>query len=57
MNQLKFERDKQRSIKNLKTRIEMTKSGAMLEALEQELRQKERQTYTESSQERRFIVN
>ena len=57
MNQLEFEREKQRRVQRIKKKLEMVKSGSMEQTLELELRLAERQTFEETETDRRFIVN
>jgi hypothetical protein len=52
-----FNKEKAQKINDVKIRIEMLESGIMLEILQMELMLTERQTYVESTQDRRFLVN
>ena len=55
--ELEFNKEKAQKINDVKIRIEMLESGTTLEILQMELMLAKRQTYAESTQDRRFLVN
>lgn len=52
-----FDNKKAFTIADIQSRIDALKSGMTLESLQLELRLAQRQTFAESTQDRRFLVN
>lgn len=55
--QQEFDRKKEFNIADIQSRIDALKSGMLLESLQLELRLAKRQSFAESTQDRRFITN